>query len=161
MPPPTDRPQARTDSHVAAVGDAVEIDALPLTALVARLSQQLLRTVGLVYTERGITAQPLDAALLNLLARDKARLTELAARMNTSKQALTFVVDRLERAGYLHRELDPADRRAKLIALTPAGQAAADVTAEAFRTIEMQWRALAGAEEWPQLRAGLARIASG
>lgn len=161
MSPSADRPRARTDTLVAAVGDAVQIEALPLTALVARLSQQLLRTVGLAYAEHGITAQPLDAALLNLLARDKARLTELATRLNTSKQALTFVVDRLERSGYLNRELDPADRRAKLIALTPAGHAAAAVTAETLRAIEIRWRELAGAEEWPELRAGLARMATG
>lgn len=161
MPSFTDPPKRRTDTRVAAVGDAVEIDALPLTALVARLSHQLLRTVGLAYAERGITAQPLDAALLNLLASDKARLTDLATRLGTSKQALTFVVDRLERAGYLHRELDSADRRAKLIALTPAGEAAAAVTAETLRAIEIQWRELAGSEEWPELRAGLARMTTG
>jgi len=47
---------------------------------------------------------------------------ELAAAAGTRPTTLTSVLDRLERKGLVVRELDPADRRSFLIALTPAGR---------------------------------------
>jgi DNA-binding MarR family transcriptional regulator len=143
-----------------AVGDDVDLTALPITALIARLSHRMIQTIAETYATHGIAIQAQDSALLNLLGRGSARITDLAARLNTSKQALTFVVDRLERGGYLTREPDPADRRAKLIVLTTSGQRAADLTAETFQRIELHWRELTGAGEWPHLRARLASIAA-
>jgi DNA-binding MarR family transcriptional regulator len=151
----------RTDTVMPAVGDDVDLTALPITALVARLSHQLVQSIATAYSEHGFAIQAQDSALLNLLRSRSARLTDLATRLTTSKQALTFVVDRLERDGYLTREPDPADRRAKLIALTSRGRHAADLTAQTFQRIELQWRDLAGAQEWPHLRAHLASIAAG
>jgi len=146
----------RTDSTVPPVGDEVDLYALPLTALVARLSHQLGRELATDYAAHDITAQPLDASLFILLARADARLTELAARLNTSKQALVFVVDRLERDGYLVRVVDPEDRRAKRIQLTRAGHHVAQRSDAVMRRIERRWRMLAG--DWAQLRSTLADL---
>jgi DNA-binding MarR family transcriptional regulator len=148
----------RTDSTVPPVGDEVDPYALPLTALVARLSHQLGRELAAEYAAHGITAQPLDASLFILLARGDARLTELAARLNTSKQALVFVIDRLERAGYLIRVADPEDRRAKRIQLTRTGRQVAQRSDAAMRRIERRWRGRAG--DWARLRGTLADLAS-
>lgn len=49
------------------------------------------------------------------------RLTELAERTHTSKQAMLYTVNRLEKAGYVERVPDPADGRAKVIRLTQRG----------------------------------------
>lgn len=49
------------------------------------------------------------------------RLTELAERAHTSKQAMSYTVNRLEAAGYVERVPDPADGRAKVIRLTQRG----------------------------------------
>ena len=49
------------------------------------------------------------------------RLTELAARSGVAKQSMIELVDRAERAGLVTREPDPADTRAKIVRLTPAG----------------------------------------
>ncbi len=49
------------------------------------------------------------------------RLTELAERVQTSKQAMRYTVDQLEAAGYLERVPDPTDGRAKIIRLTERG----------------------------------------
>ncbi len=152
-------PRPRTDSAVPPVDSEVDIHGLPLTALVARLSYQLGRELADAYAQNDISAQPLDASLLVLLAQGSARLTALAARLNTSKQALTFVIDRLERDGYITRSPDPKDRRAKQIRLTVAGEAAAQVTTATLTRLERRWRCVAG-EDWSQLRAGMADIAS-
>lgn len=52
------------------------------------------------------------------------RLTELAARVGVSKQAVQQLVDELEAMGLLAREPDPSDGRAKRIVFTDHGKAA-------------------------------------
>lgn len=49
------------------------------------------------------------------------RLTELAERTHTTKQAMLYTVNRLEEAGYVERVPDPVDGRAKVIRLTQRG----------------------------------------
>lgn len=61
---------------------------------------------------------------------------ELAAATGTRPTTLTSVLDRLERRELLIRELDPADRRSFLIALTDGGQHAADAVRAAITHVE-------------------------
>src|SRR3954451_20989914 len=42
------------------------------------------------------------------------RLTELAEQARVTKQTAGFLVDQLERAGYVRREADPTDARGRL-----------------------------------------------
>ncbi len=49
------------------------------------------------------------------------RLTELAERAHTTKQAMRYTINQLEAAGYVERVPDPADGRAKIIRLTERG----------------------------------------
>jgi MarR family 2-MHQ and catechol resistance regulon transcriptional repressor len=49
--------------------------------------------------------------------------SELAEKLLKSGGNLTLVVDNLEKAGYVARERDPADRRFVVVKLTPKGQA--------------------------------------
>ncbi len=49
------------------------------------------------------------------------RLTELAERTHTTKQAMRYTVNQLEVAGYVERVPDPTDGRAKIIRLTGRG----------------------------------------
>src|SRR4051794_33009136 len=49
------------------------------------------------------------------------RVNELAREVVLSPTAMSRFVDRVEKAGYVRREPDPADRRALQIALTGAG----------------------------------------
>lgn len=148
----------RRDSSIPPVGADVDVYRLPLTALIARLSHLLFQDLAGTYARESVAAQPLDASLLILLAQASARPTALAARLNISKQALNFVLDRLQRDGLVTRVADSDDRRAKQIRLTAAGREAAEVTRVMLTRLERRWRSIAG-EEWPQLRAHLANIA--
>ncbi|MFC9690535.1 MarR family winged helix-turn-helix transcriptional regulator [Kribbella sp. NPDC056951] len=49
------------------------------------------------------------------------RLSELATQLGIVPRSATSVVDDLEAGGLLARQPDPHDRRATLVALTPAG----------------------------------------
>ncbi len=66
------------------------------------------------------------------------RLTELAKRAHTTKQAMRYTVNRLEEAGYLERVPDPADGRAKVIRLTERGWALRRVADEIMASMEKE-----------------------
>jgi DNA-binding MarR family transcriptional regulator len=65
--------------------------------------------------------------LLRLRERGPIRLSVLAADFGLSPHSITDIVDGLERLGMAERRPDPTDRRAKLVAITDAGQAGLDV----------------------------------
>jgi DNA-binding MarR family transcriptional regulator len=61
---------------------------------------------------------PAQARLMAQIDPGGTRVVTLAARARTTKQSAAFLVDQLERAGYVERVPDPADGRAKLVRLT-------------------------------------------
>jgi DNA-binding MarR family transcriptional regulator len=64
------------------------------------------------------------------------RLTELAERTHTTKQALLYTINQLEAAGYVERVLDPTDGRAKIIRFTQRGWQLRRVGDEIMASIE-------------------------
>lgn len=73
----------------------------------------------------GLTTQ--QWAVLGAVSRPAAArglgINELARYLMVSRQNLSGVVARMERAGHLRCEADAADRRQRLVRLTPAGRA--------------------------------------
>jgi DNA-binding MarR family transcriptional regulator len=61
--------------------------------------------------------------LLRLRECGPIRQSVLAADFGLSPHSITDIVDGLERLGMAERRPDPTDRRAKLVAITDAGQA--------------------------------------
>ncbi|MCW1934069.1 MarR family winged helix-turn-helix transcriptional regulator [Pararhodobacter zhoushanensis] len=58
---------------------------------------------------------------LGVLARqDGLTQSVIAARIEVSPMTMSDTIDRLEKHGYVRREPDPTDSRAKLVLLTPA-----------------------------------------
>ncbi|MDQ0029977.1 MarR family winged helix-turn-helix transcriptional regulator [Arthrobacter bambusae] len=55
-------------------------------------------------------------------AGEPMRLKDLAERLRIAPRSATEVVDQLEVKGLVRRDPDPTDRRATLVAATPAGQ---------------------------------------
>jgi DNA-binding MarR family transcriptional regulator len=64
-----------------------------------------------------------DVQCLGLLADGPASPTRLAERLGLTTGAMTKVIDRLERGGYVHRSADPADRRRIVVTADPQGMA--------------------------------------
>jgi DNA-binding MarR family transcriptional regulator len=62
---------------------------------------------------------------LRRIARKPMPMGELAALVGVDPPNLTAVVDDLEHAGLVERRPHPTDRRAKIVAVTPAGAALA------------------------------------
>jgi DNA-binding MarR family transcriptional regulator len=65
--------------------------------------------------------------LWSLRERGPTRQSVLAAEFGVSPHSITDIVDGLERLGMAERRPDPDDRRAKLVAITEAGEANLDV----------------------------------
>ena len=102
--------------------------------------------------------RPALLAVAQHVGADGTRITELAARAWLTKATVVHAVDELERLGYVTREPDPADRRAKLVRMTARGRAAEDVAREAIADMRTAWAALIGAAELDALEAGLRRL---
>jgi DNA-binding MarR family transcriptional regulator len=65
--------------------------------------------------------------LRRLHEQGPTRQNVLAAEFGLSPHSITDLVDGLERLGMAERRPDPTDRRAKLVAITEAGEAGLDV----------------------------------
>ena len=76
--------------------------------------------------EADMTALGLDSKELFLLAEidEHPYPAELAATMSMPKATVTLYLKRLEAAGFVHRQIDPADLRRHRLQLTPAGRQA-------------------------------------
>ncbi|HEY7453865.1 MAG TPA: MarR family transcriptional regulator [Thermoleophilaceae bacterium] len=88
-----------------------------------------------------------------------SRLTDLACSSGLSKQAVGEVVDDLESLGYVERDADPQDRRAKVIRLTKKGAAAQRAAIGIFSDMERNWAERYGAERVEAMRSLLEEIA--
>lgn len=87
-----------------------------------------------------------------------SRVTELAERSMLTKATVVYLVDELERLGYVSRQPDPADGRAKLVVPTRRALAAERAAREAIADIRDGWAELLGAEDMAALEAGLRRL---
>src|SRR5215472_11748485 len=104
--------------------------------------------------------RPAHGNALEMLAlQDGLRLTDIAAQAGLTTPSMGELVDDLVAKGYLRRQEDPADRRAKRIYLTSTGRQAADAGHVATRTAEQQLQAALGPRQYQQLRRNLAAIA--
>ena len=86
------------------------------------------------------------------------RLTDLAEMAQVSKQTAQFLVDQLEKGGYVERIPDPTDARARLIQIADRGRAARDVASRTERKIEAEWRAHLGADQMSSLRQSMLKL---
>jgi DNA-binding MarR family transcriptional regulator len=101
---------------------------------------------------------PAQARVMQRIRPEGSRLTELAEAAQVTKQTAGFLVDQLERTGYVRRTPDPTDARARLIRIAERGAAAQLVAAAVIAEIEAEWRTHLGARRWAQLREGLTRL---
>lgn len=110
-----------------------------LGALIRALWQQLRdRAYARVRASGYDDLQPAHLQVFRLPSPDGQRPSELAARMQISKQSVNDLLGHLERRGYLTREPDPADGRSRVLRLTARGrELEAQVVGEALATEAM------------------------
>ncbi|BDU07030.1 MarR family transcriptional regulator [Nocardia cyriacigeorgica] len=99
-----------------------------------------------------------QARIVQRIAPGGIRLTELAEQAQVTKQTAGFLVDQLERAGYVERVPDPTDGRARLVRLSARGQQATSVANAVAAEVENEWADYLGPRTTEQLRRALTRL---
>jgi DNA-binding MarR family transcriptional regulator len=101
---------------------------------------------------------PAQGRLFQRVAENGSRLTDLAEQARITKQSAGFLVNELERAGYLERVPDPTDARARLIRVAERGARVVALAAEEVERVEAEWAEHLGAEDTIALRRALAKL---
>jgi DNA-binding MarR family transcriptional regulator len=125
-----------------------------------RLAHQLwTAAVGAALDEAGFgDIRPPHANVFTFVPPGGIRVSELTQLAHVRKQTMTQAVEELERLGYAERRPDPGDRRARLVFLTPRGQAVRPVTVAAGDRVAARWAELAGEPEIAALQRQLAAL---
>jgi DNA-binding MarR family transcriptional regulator len=98
--------------------------------------------------------------IFHYLREGGLRLTELAERTHTTKQALLYTINQLEAAGYVERVPDATDGRAKIIRLTERGWEGRRVADEIIASIEHECVQELGEERMRQFEALIKDVSS-
>jgi DNA-binding MarR family transcriptional regulator len=98
---------------------------------------------------------PAQARVMQRIGPNGTRLTELAAQAQITKQTAGFLVDQLEKAGYVRREPDPTDRRARLVCGAEKLWAAKEIADAVVAEVEREWEKHLGRRRYRQLREAL------
>ena len=101
---------------------------------------------------------PAQARVFQRIAPGGSRLTDLADQATITKQSAGFLVDQLERAGYVERVPDPSDARARLIRIAERGRQTLPLAANVVSEVEAEWTAHLGKRRMGQLQEVLARL---
>ncbi|MEA9984777.1 MULTISPECIES: MarR family winged helix-turn-helix transcriptional regulator [Subtercola] len=97
-----------------------------------------------LHDAEGAALSSTDAWLLERLVGSKpTRMSRLAEWLSVDKSTMTTEIRRLEAAGLVVREPDPADRRAVLVTATAAGRVAIErhrrIAQEVYNTLVGKW----------------------
>ncbi len=118
---------------------------IPFQAIVARIHEGL---IAAGYAD----LRPAHFVVFQQMRPEGVRLTELAEWAQITKQSMGFLVDYLEKQGYVERVPDPADKRAKIIRLTERGKDVERAARAILRGIEADWGRRLGEGRLQQLR---------
>jgi DNA-binding MarR family transcriptional regulator len=135
--------------------DAPENLAILLREPFAAMTDRLLARLA----QRGHGAiRSAHAAVFEFLDDDGTRVSVLAERARVAKQSMAELVAHLEQHGYVVREPDPADGRAKLVRATSRGRAVFAIAREEMAAVEGELVEKLGAQDVARLRALLVKL---
>jgi DNA-binding MarR family transcriptional regulator len=98
---------------------------------------------------------PSHSALLRNLGEDGSRPSDLAAHAGVTRQAITKLVDELERLDLVRRDPDPDDGRGVIVRYTDRGRAVLAIARARMRALERGYAAQVGADRWAEVRSTL------
>jgi DNA-binding MarR family transcriptional regulator len=99
--------------------------------------------------------RPVHSAVFEHLDDTGTTVSVLAERAQMTKQAMAELVAHLEAHGYVTREPDPTDRRAKLVRPTALGREVVGIAQELVPELEAMVDGVIGAERVAALRKDL------
>ncbi|MEV1290077.1 MarR family transcriptional regulator [Micromonospora sp. NPDC049679] len=125
---------------------------------IVHVARAMRHDTDLGFARLGLT--PAVARALHQLDPDRPiAARELAEQLECDRSNVTALVDKLELAGLVHRQVDPADRRLKTLVVTDAGRGVRDQVHQ----VMSEARLLAGLsdDELGTLRELLGKVSDG
>jgi DNA-binding MarR family transcriptional regulator len=109
--------------------------------------------------EKGFTdVSPSHGWIFHNTKEEGTRITELAAIAKITKQSMSALVAQLEEAGYVKKKIDPTDKRAWLLVLTPKGKKVKESGQEINFAFEKTWEQKLGSKDYNQFRQLLIKL---
>lgn len=132
-----------------------------LAELVHRVGRRLRRGYGAGLEPFALS--PGQARALRVIAETDPplKMVQLADHLRIAPRSVTPVIDALEEAGLVRREVDPANRRSTLLLLTPTGERTYAKVREARRAVADTVFAVLGDDQRDRLRDLLAAVDTG
>lgn len=131
-----------------------------LAALMAPLTRDLMAAEEPILAEHGLTMW--GYVVLSALDRGAIRTqAALAEAINADKTRIIRTLDDLQDRGYLDRVADPADRRARVLAITEEGRRVKNAAQTQIQRGEERWLGVLNAEERRVFLRALRRMAAG
>jgi DNA-binding MarR family transcriptional regulator len=101
---------------------------------------------------------PAHVGLFRYPTLDRQRPSELADQLQITKQSVNDLLGHLEQHGYLTREPDPNDGRARVVRLTPKGRRLEKIVNHRAQAAELRIAELLGPRRYSQLRDALEEL---
>jgi len=101
-----------------------------------------------------------DGLVFRMLDAGPRTVSDLATRLEITKQGAAQIIEDMERRGYVVRRPDPADARARLVELSERGRAALEVARAFHRSYERRLVRVHGRESLDAVRTVLAAMAA-
>ncbi|MGE6314093.1 MarR family winged helix-turn-helix transcriptional regulator [Bacillus cereus] len=102
--------------------------------------------------------RPVHGFMFKFITPSGATGIELAEYLGITKQAVSKMVDYLEKSGYVMRQTHPTDKRGKIIVLTERGWLVVKAKEERLAEIEGRWIENIGAERMQMLKEDLTKL---
>ena len=127
-----------------------------LSRLLREFSRDFERRIWVQLASRGYPdIRPSHSQVLANLGLGAVRVTELAERAQVTQQAMGKMLKELERLGYIARDVDDSDRRAREIRLTQKGVNLAEVCLEVVDEVQADYAEKIGAQRLAELEQRL------
>lgn len=123
-------------------------DGFLIGSLVSAVAAELEHRVLDGYHAAGYTdIRAVHAHIFRLLPPEGCRITELAERAYSSKQAIGYLIEYLEDHGYVERAPDPNDGRAQIVCRTERGWEVNRTARHLVEQIQTEWAQQLGQEQ--------------
>ena len=127
-----------------------------LSRLLREFSRDFERRIWRALEARGYPdIRPSHSAVFANLGLGAVRVTELAERAQVTQQAMGKMLKELERMGYVAREVDSGDKRAKEIRLTERGIRLAADSLQVMEEVRRYYAGKIGEQELADLETSL------
>ncbi|WP_039042846.1 MarR family winged helix-turn-helix transcriptional regulator [Sporosarcina sp. ZBG7A] len=102
--------------------------------------------------------RPAHGFMFKCIIPNGATGIEISEYLGITKQAVSKMVDFLEKSGYVMRQTHPTDKRGKIIVLTERGWLVVKAKEKILTEIEGRWSAKIGSERVQVLKGDLLKI---